>query len=358
MAWDDLLANQMISFFDIQESKFTLKEGQVKVDSNQCITKLQALTMYNINPLALEIYANNQLIPKPTVQCTPSVEILGSTLVVSYAKGMVIDSNFNVYVTNPTAGRIIKITPQGVSSVLTTSTMVPRQLAITPNDTLYFCGNSNYVTKLSTSGTKVEYGPFTVKPLAIVADSNNNIYFGGVLPVGNVVITKLEPNGTSTTVGTYTGNFTDLAVDSLGNIFTIFVGENIVKKISSGNVTTFATTGNSPRGIITDSNNNVYTVNLDSNTVTKITPLGQATTLGSTGTNTDSADIAIDSLGNIYTSNYSTSNVTRITQAGISTTLNPTNIGTGPAGIAIDSSNNIYTLNLTSIDVTKITDCP
>ena len=68
MAWNDLAPNQMVSFNDIQESNFTLKAGQTAINTDQCITKLQALTMYNVNPLAVGIYASNQLIPKSDIQ--------------------------------------------------------------------------------------------------------------------------------------------------------------------------------------------------------------------------------------------------------------------------------------------------
>jgi hypothetical protein len=64
MAWSSLVDNQMVSFYDIQEGGFVLKSGQSHVNSNQCITKDEALTKYVLDPTPLAPYASNQLIPK------------------------------------------------------------------------------------------------------------------------------------------------------------------------------------------------------------------------------------------------------------------------------------------------------
>jgi hypothetical protein len=67
MGWNDLASNQMVSFIDIQGSNFTLKEGKSPIDTNQCITRDEALDMYNINPVSVAIYSGNQLIPKSSL---------------------------------------------------------------------------------------------------------------------------------------------------------------------------------------------------------------------------------------------------------------------------------------------------
>jgi hypothetical protein len=64
MAWNDLLANQMVSFTDAQGGGFTLLPGQSNVSSNQCMTKNNILTKYNIASDNFNTYANDQLVPK------------------------------------------------------------------------------------------------------------------------------------------------------------------------------------------------------------------------------------------------------------------------------------------------------
>lgn len=64
MAWGDLASNQMVTFTDAQTSSFVLNSGQSPVTSNECMTKSQALTKYNIDASAMSAYASNQLVPK------------------------------------------------------------------------------------------------------------------------------------------------------------------------------------------------------------------------------------------------------------------------------------------------------
>jgi hypothetical protein len=68
MAWNDLPDDQMVSFSDIQGSNFKLKFNQSAINSNKCITKLEAVTMYEIREGHLWNYQDNQLIPKGVFQ--------------------------------------------------------------------------------------------------------------------------------------------------------------------------------------------------------------------------------------------------------------------------------------------------
>jgi hypothetical protein len=61
MPWNDLASNQMVSFIDAQTSGFPLKSGQSHVTSNQCMTKSEILTKYNVT---ISGYDDNQLVPK------------------------------------------------------------------------------------------------------------------------------------------------------------------------------------------------------------------------------------------------------------------------------------------------------
>jgi hypothetical protein len=64
MAWNDVASNQMVSFTDAQGGGFTLNAGQSAITSNQCITKSEALTIYDLSSSAMQSFANNQLVPK------------------------------------------------------------------------------------------------------------------------------------------------------------------------------------------------------------------------------------------------------------------------------------------------------
>lgn len=57
-------SNQMVTFTAAQSLGFSLNAGQSAVTSNQCMTKNDALTKYNLSSSAMSAYANNQLVPK------------------------------------------------------------------------------------------------------------------------------------------------------------------------------------------------------------------------------------------------------------------------------------------------------
>ena len=57
-------SNQMVTFTAAQSLWFSLNAGQSAVTSNQCMTKNDALTKYNLSSSAMSAYANNQLVPR------------------------------------------------------------------------------------------------------------------------------------------------------------------------------------------------------------------------------------------------------------------------------------------------------
>jgi hypothetical protein len=60
MPWNDLANNQMVSYSDARTSPFVLKPGQAPVESNQCMTRLDIVTKYNVQ----SGLPDNQLVPK------------------------------------------------------------------------------------------------------------------------------------------------------------------------------------------------------------------------------------------------------------------------------------------------------
>lgn len=57
-------SNQMVTFTAAQSLGFSLNAGQSAVTSNQCMTKNDALTKYNLSASAMSAYASNQLVPR------------------------------------------------------------------------------------------------------------------------------------------------------------------------------------------------------------------------------------------------------------------------------------------------------
>ena len=64
MAWNSLADNQMVSYADAWDCGFYFVSGRTPPNTNQCVSKEDALYYFQIGSTPLASYANNQLIPK------------------------------------------------------------------------------------------------------------------------------------------------------------------------------------------------------------------------------------------------------------------------------------------------------
>ncbi|CAN2229088.1 hypothetical protein MCERE85_01423 [Candidatus Nanopelagicaceae bacterium] len=210
----------------------------------------------------------------------------------------------------------------------------------------FFTVNGNAaVNVISYAGSIL--GTTDYMPRGIAVDSLGNVY---TVNYGGISVTKITPQGVSSIFGTPEVGTQSLVVDALGNVY-LPNARSLTKITPQGVQSILGTTGINPVNLAVDALGNVYTANLGSNNVSKITPGGVSTILGTTGL--VPVGIAVDSLGNVYTSNEGSHNVTKITPQGVSTILGTT--GQKPRGIAVDSLGNVYTSNFDSNNVTKIT---
>ena len=76
MAWNDVASNQMVTFTNAKDGALTgpllLNSGQSNTTSDQCMTKSDAQTKYNLEAAPMSSYASNQLVPKSTWVTGPS----------------------------------------------------------------------------------------------------------------------------------------------------------------------------------------------------------------------------------------------------------------------------------------------
>ena len=208
---------------------------------------------------------------------------------------------------------------------------------------------SNNVSKVTPDGTTTTLGTTGAGPRGITVDADGNVYTSNL---DDDTVSKIAPDGTSTIVGTTGLKPRAIAVDTAGNVYTANTDSDTVSKITpAGTSTIFGTTGNTPVAIAIDVNGNLYTANVDSDTVSKITAGGISTILGVTGSGP--RDITVDADGNVYTANQDSDDVSKIAPDGTTITLATT--GAGPRGIALDADGNIYTANRDADNVSKIT---
>ena len=108
MSWSTLTPTQWVSFNDIASSGIPLNSGQSHTLTNQWITKVEAVTKYNINPALLSSYTNPQWIVKPII-CTSNAVLLssgcvGCNIVGTYANGSCGTYTATISASDPSCG--------------------------------------------------------------------------------------------------------------------------------------------------------------------------------------------------------------------------------------------------------------
>jgi sugar lactone lactonase YvrE len=230
----------------------------------------------------------------------------GSSATFKYPTGTAVDVYGNTYVADTGNRTIREITPVGVVTTLSTTTVVN--------------GNS--------------YQFYFNRPVGIAVDASGNIY---ATDASNCSIYKITQSGTVTV----------LAGGLQGG---------------SANGTGSAAGFNDPTGIALDTNGNLYVTDSKNATIRKITSAGVVTTLAGVAGHKGNADgtgsaasfsypvgITLDSSGNLYVTDFGNDSVRKITPSGVVTTI-PVNAGAGtssisldaPVGIAVDSSGKLY----------------
>lgn len=258
----------------------------------------------------------------------------GSTARFNAPNGLAVDSTGNIYVADTLNNSVRMITPTGVVTTLATGFNFPTAVALDGNGNVY------------------------------VADSHN----GDVRKIapGGVVTTVPGSAGSTDAVGLgYSGS--GVAVDLSGNVYTTY--DDTVRMITpTGVATTLAgsvnITGdndgtgsaarfNFPTGLTVDKNGNLFVADLGNNTVRKVTSGGVVTTLAgrsgifgsSDGTGSAvlfsyPAGIALDAGGNLYVADYENNTVrlgTPTTRTPQTITFNPVpdqTLGSAPVALA------------------------
>ena len=248
-------------------------------------------------------------------------------------------------------------------------------------------------------------GPATQAKLStaasVVVDENGNIYIADIY---NQRIRRVTPDGMITTfAGTsYYGfagdggpateavlyNPTDVAVDSVGNVYIADTENHRIRKVGvDGIITTLAGTRwrgfagdggpaieaslDRPSGVAVDRSGNVYIADTNNNRIRRVTPDGIITTFaggkwglgGDGGPAAEAAmdypkDVTVDAVGNVYIADTDNHRIRKVGTDGIITTVAGSYWRAGgysgdggpatdarlaaPAGVAVDAGGNLY----------------
>jgi len=313
-------------------------------------------------------------------------------------KGVAVDNNTNLYVSDSFNYTVRKITPSGTNWVATT-----------------LAGLAGTYGTNNGAETNAQFGEVS----GIGLDSAGNLYVADSsieANNGNQTIRKITPVGTNWVVSTFAGQAlaygsTDgtgtnarfnqpdgLAVDHAGTIYVADTANNEIRKITSAAVVTTLAgsapgssegsadgTGdearfNMPSGAAVDGYANIYIADTANNTIRQVTPAGSVSTVaglaGSQGTNDGAgsnakfdrpASLAVDNGGNIYVADSYNDTIRLITPAGLVSTIagQPGNSGSvdgaggaaqfdQPSAITVDGFGNVYVADTGNSTIRKI----
>ncbi len=219
-------------------------------------------------------------------------------------------------------------------------------------------------------------------PLGAAVDSAGNLYIADTLNnrirkvvLSTGVITTVAGNGniyfngdgTATSASLF--NPSDVAVDTMGNLYIADTLNNRIRELSGGNINTIAGNGNYgpigngtatlatmayPRGVAVDSNGNVYIADTGNGAVRMVTTsAGTISTLATSLNNPNG--VAVDSMGNVYVADTNNNVIRKISGTNVSLYAgNFTNgyfcDGCGPLNaelslpqkVSVDSAFNVY----------------
>jgi len=310
--------------------------------------------------------------------------------------GLTRDRNGNFYVATEIGNNILKITPDGIITVIS--------------------GISGFYTYSGDGGPAIDaqFGG----PVSIAADTTGNLYIADSY---NNVIRKIDTAGIITTfAGHSSGGFSgygytgdggpadsaslatpiSVAVDATGNIYIADAGNNVIRKVDpAGIISTFAGNGTGgysgdgaaatdaelyePWGVAVDDGGNVYISDAGNNVIRKVDVSGTITTFAGSGVGGYSGDggpatsaqllnprwgIAFNSSGSVYIADNGNNVIRIVNSSGIINTFAGRSIGGysgdgGPANLAqcnspaqmvLDKAGNVFFADASNNAIRKV----
>ena len=232
-------------------------------------------------------------------------------------RGITFDSIGNFYIANLADLNILKVTPEGVSSIFSSGNLITKPLFIAFDSLGYLYvvngGPTNTICKISPDGTTQI--PFITSgllyPIGLAIDVLGNLY---VSNNGTNEILKFQPGGTFDSLFALVENPYGLAFDSVGNLYVAGDIGTVFKITPDGTKSTFVSGLIGAYGLTFDKGGNLYI----SNFTTTIYKVPVNTAIANTFVALDKpSGLAFDQFGNLYISTSPNSFIHKITKIKI-----------------------------------------
>lgn len=257
----------------------------------------------------------------PTLPLTGSIFYVNSNIV----NHMTFDNSNNLYLSQQNISIVNKITPLGAldpTFIVNPALSGPNIFGVAFNSVgnLYVASSGgSTITKIEPNGNSSSFVSPPDSAFSLVFDQFDNLYVTNAFGF----INKIDPSGNITLYANNSSGLINspqgITIDSVGNLYIANYGNNNILKVDTtnvlaSNVSVFASSilFNMPNDITIDSAGNLYVANLGNNTVSKIDPTGLIVVTYVTGINQPSA-VAFNSSGDLFVYSVGTSSVYKIT---------------------------------------------
>jgi sugar lactone lactonase YvrE len=338
----------------------------------------------------------------------------------NYPSGLAVDSGGNVLVADTQNHVIRKVSSEGVVTTLAgtgssgfsnamgtaASFNGPTNLAIDANDNIFVADIENRaIRKVTPAGLVSTFTSSSLKLGGVAVDRSGNVF---VADTKANRIRMTSPGGAvSTLAGSSSGyGFLDgtgsaaqfrgptgLAVDNTGNVFVADTGNQAVRKITpAALVSTLAGSGSigrgdgtgtaarfrSPQGVAVDASGNVFVADTGNSAIRRVSVDGAVSTLagssfvgfldgtGASARFRNPTSVAVDSNGNVFVADSGNNAIRKITPSGVVSTFAGGSYGfvdgagtaasfASPVGVAVDSGGNVFVADTFNNAIRKIT---
>ncbi len=274
--------------------------------------------------------------------------LAGSPL--NYPVGAVYDPQGNLFLLNQVDRRIIKVAPDGQSTVFATLPAThagPPSVNISPRDlvrdatgNLYVLSLEGPIYRLAPDGALTRQN--TGIPFAYSLDRDAQGNFWVLSNPSGINLHKVAAGGGTTLMASNgLSTPTGIVAGSDGKFYVSNFGDNTISRVDpAGNIEPFVSPGlSSPYGLAFDSAGNLFVANAGTNEIKRIAPSGSMTTYAS-GLSSPSA-IRFDSQGNLFVANRGNNSISRIPPNGTPTTF-AKSLVSSPTSMRYDSQGNLY----------------